>query len=90
MLNEMLRLLNDGGMHSATELARRLGISEGLSRLIIEDLTRRGYLAAIEADCAQGCESCSLSKACKAGDGLRGAAPLLMLTGKGRQAASRG
>ena len=42
MLNDLLRLLGDGGIHSTAELTRRLGINEALLATMTGDLTRRG------------------------------------------------
>jgi hypothetical protein len=78
----MLRLLSEGGIRSTAELARRLEVSEGLVGLMMEDLTRRGYLASLGSDCSTGCGSCGLATAC----GTTGkSAPVLTLTEKGRR-----
>lgn len=82
----MLRVLGDGGIHSIAELARRMGVSQELARLMAEDLTRRGYLAALADGCAPACDDCALSNACGTA-GSPGSKPLLLaLTAKGRQA----
>lgn len=90
MLNEMLQLLDTGGMHSTAELARRLHVGEALVRLMVEDLTRRGYLTALQTDCATSCSGCALSGVCGTHDTMSQSAPLLALTGKGRQAIGSG
>jgi len=83
MLNDLLRLLGDGGIHSTAELARRLGVNEALLAAMTGDLTRRGYLAPIDIGCDTGCDGCGLAKACA--PALDSApAPMLMLTAKGR------
>ena len=51
MLNDLLRLLGDGGIHSTAELARRLGVNEPLVTAMTGDLTRRGYLAPVDTGC---------------------------------------
>lgn len=77
---DLLRLLADGGLHPPAEMAQRLGLSEALVTAMIEDLTRRGYLAPVGQTCGITCEGCSLKRAC-------GPAPaLLALTPKGRRA----
>ena len=88
MLNDMLRLLNDGGIHSVTTLARRLNVSEGLVRLMTEELTRRGYLTMLGGGCATTCDHCSSSGACGAKAASSTQPPLLALTPKGRQLAN--
>lgn len=81
---QLLGLLAEGGIRSLADLARRLDVSEALARLMAEDLTRRGYLVALESGCASTCAGCSLSGACSTAD-AHAAMPLLALTAKGRQ-----
>jgi hypothetical protein len=82
MLNDLLRLLGDGGIHSTAELARRLGVSETMVTALTCDLTRRGYLAALDMGCATACDGCGLGATCS-----EPRAPLLTLTAKGQAAA---
>ena len=60
VMGRLLRLLGEGGIRSTAELARRLDISEGLVGLMMEDLTRRGYLAysaySVVIPHSQGCK----------------------------------
>jgi hypothetical protein len=86
MLNDLLRLLGDGGIHSTAELARRLGVSEALVSAMTSDLTRRGYLAALDTGCATACDGCGLSAACAAPGEPSAHASLLALTPKGQRA----
>lgn len=88
MLGEMLRLLEGGGIRSTAGLARELQVSEDLARLMVEDLTRRGYLMALQTDCATGCAGCALSDACTKPSGPP-TLPVLALTVKGREAAGK-
>jgi hypothetical protein len=83
MLNDLLRLLGDGGIHSTAELARRLGVNEALVTAMTGDLTRRGYLAPVDTGCGTSCDGCGLAKACAPAPGYA-PAPMLMLTAKGR------
>jgi hypothetical protein len=85
MLNDLLRLLGDGGIHSTAELARRLGVSEALLATMTGDLTRRGYLAALDTSCATACDGCGLSASCAAPGGPPAHASLLSLTAKGQR-----
>ncbi len=64
MLREMLRLLEDGGIHSVAELAQRLEVSPELVRLMAEDLVRRGYLSAVGDGCSTPCAGCQLAGMC--------------------------
>ncbi|MCX7668601.1 MAG: MarR family transcriptional regulator [Anaerolineae bacterium] len=76
----LLQLLADGGLHPPAALAQQLGLSEALVSAMIEELTRRGYLAPVPAACDASCASCGLKQACRA------APVLLTLTPKGRRA----
>lgn len=87
MLEKLLQLTSEGGVHSYDELAARLGVSRPLVEAMIEDLVRLGYLRpAIDA--------CEGSPACRAGCGLGGcgsvgAGPLWTLTERGARAAGQ-
>jgi hypothetical protein len=86
-LAEMLRLLADGGIHSTAELARRLKIGEGLLTAMVDDLSHRGYLAAVDQTCGATCDGCGVRSACAASDTTPAAPRLLALTERGRRAA---
>ena len=81
ILNDLLRLLGDGGIHSTAELARRLGVNETMVTAMTGDLTRSGYLAAINTSCATACDGSGMASSCAA------PASLLALTPKGQRAA---
>ncbi|PKO22409.1 MAG: hypothetical protein CVU38_09530 [Chloroflexi bacterium HGW-Chloroflexi-1] len=86
LLTEVLRLLNEGGIHSTAELARRLDTREALVAAMAEDLAGRGYLELLADDCATACDGCALSGSC-AMPGEPGAATrTFALTTKGRRA----
>ena len=92
---QMLALLREGGIASTADLARRLGVSQGLVVVMAAEMTRRGYLARISG-CQGGCGGCHAVSVCVPSppQGMMGptreAAPgeMLMLTPKGRQAVS--
>ena len=86
-LAEMLRLLADGGIHSTAELARRLAVGEGLLAAMVDDLSRRGYLAAVDQSCGAACDGCGVRSACAAPDATPATPRLLALTERGRRAA---
>ena len=89
----LLRLLSAGGIRSTSELAKKLGVSEGLVAMMAEDLMRRGYLVSLSGggECDAGgratCAGCSLSAACSVST-PRDRLPLLALTQRGRQMAA--
>jgi hypothetical protein len=86
-LVEMLRLLADGGIHSTAELARRLEVGEGLLAAMVDDLSRRGYLAAVDQSCGAACDGCGVRSACATPDATSATPRLLALTERGRHAA---
>jgi len=83
MLEKLLELVGEGGIHSYDELAARLGVSRPLVEAMIQDLVRLGYLRpAIDAS--------ECSPACHAGCGLGGCSATLLwtVTEKGARAAA--
>jgi biotin operon repressor len=84
--DRVLRLLAEGGIHSTAELARRLGVTEALITALAENLTRRGYLMPVDTGCGQrSCSGCWAAGSCEPPRSI----PMLALTPKGRQAATR-
>lgn len=91
MLRKVLQAMSTGDVHSHADLARRLGISEGLLSQMMEELARKGYLAALDTslDC-DGCGGCGGGKACSGcAFGETNALKGWALTAKGREAAER-
>lgn len=48
MLDRLLSLLTDGGVHTPATLAVRLGVSEALLELMLDDLARMGYVYLVQ------------------------------------------
>ncbi|HIC92750.1 MAG TPA: winged helix-turn-helix transcriptional regulator [Anaerolineae bacterium] len=71
MLKELLQLVARGGTRTRAELARELGVSEGLVEQMLEDLARMGYLKPVEGGCASQCAACPLARTCAAGTPTR-------------------
>jgi hypothetical protein len=68
MLHRFLDILNAGDVQSLLELARKLDISPGMVLQIANDLTEKGYLQEIGADCndpQQGCSDCAVNSSCQ-------------------------
>ncbi len=83
MLEKLLQLVGEGGIHSYDELAGRLDASRPLVEAMIQDLVRLGYLR-------PAVDSCESSPACRAGCGLQcSTGPLWTLTVRGAKAAGR-
>jgi hypothetical protein len=84
MLEELLRRVATGGVHSYEGLARSLDISEAFLEVLLQDLARLGYLRAIDHDCGNGCHGCPMGSSCS----ITGGGRLWTLTAKGARAAS--
>jgi len=83
VLEGLLRLVGEGGIHSYDELAGRLDASRPLVEAMIHDLVRLGYLR-------PAVNTCESSPACRAGCGLEcSMGPLWTLTERGAKAAGR-
>ena len=87
LLNEMLRLLGEGGILSTAEIARRLEVDPALVSAMAEDLAARGYLTSLALDCTTACEGCASSSACHVSDRPGTTARTFALSPKGRQVA---
>jgi DNA-binding IclR family transcriptional regulator len=88
-MNGILRMLGEGGIHSTAELARRLGVSEGLVAAMTDDLGQRGYLAAVNASCETACMGCGVRTTCALPEAPRATLRLFALTAKGRRASQK-
>ena len=82
MLEKLLQLVGEGGIHSYDELAARLGASRPLLEAMIQDLVRLGYLK-------PAVSTCEGSPACRDNCSLAGCSttPLWTLTARGNRAA---
>lgn len=85
MLWELMRMIAEGQIHNQVELARQLGVSEGLVEQMLEDLARMGYLTPVEGSCISQCAACPLAKFCTVGTPTR----LWSLTEKGQRAVEK-
>lgn len=86
MLRELVRTIAEGQAHSQVELARRLGVSEGLLEQMLEDLAQMGYLIQVAGGCAEQRTACPLARICIAGQPRKA----WVLTEKGQRAAEGG
>jgi hypothetical protein len=84
VIEQLLGMIAEGGVHSYEELAQRLSISQPLLEAMLEDLARLGYLSAVQAGCSGHCNGCSTS-----GCSVVGTGRLWTLTDKGARAAHR-
>jgi hypothetical protein len=84
VIEQLLRMVAEGGIHSYDELAQRLSISQPLLEVMLEDLARLGYLNAVQNGCGGHCGACQMS-----GCAVVGTRRLWALTDKGVRAAGR-
>jgi hypothetical protein len=84
MLEKLLKLLAEGGVHSYEDLEKGLSVSQPLLEMMIEDLARRGYLRPVGSGCDGRCAGCSIGGCCITGPGH-----LWVLTEKGTRASAR-
>ena len=64
MLEQLLKMVATGGIHSYTQLARDLNVSEALLEQMLENLERMGYLQRMDAACDSHCDHCGVSTNC--------------------------
>jgi hypothetical protein len=67
MLSQLLEVLGAGGTHRVADLARELETTPELVEVMLEDLTRMGYLKLVGEECAEGCAACPLAGRCAVG-----------------------
>jgi hypothetical protein len=67
MLNQLLELLWAGDTHRVADLARELDTTPALIEVMLEDLTRMGYLKQVRGDCTETCGACPMAGLCAAG-----------------------
>ncbi len=84
MMEQLLKLVAEGGVHSYEDLIRHLSISQPLLEMMLEDLARLGYLRRIGGDCGDHCPTCH-----SGGCAIAGPGQIWTLTGKGARAAAR-
>jgi predicted ArsR family transcriptional regulator len=71
MLDRLLSLVRQGGVHSYADLARQLDVSEELLEQMLEDLARMGYLRPVAAGCEAHCAGCPMAETCAIGGPTR-------------------
>ncbi|HMD89188.1 MAG TPA: hypothetical protein VKF38_08495 [Anaerolineaceae bacterium] len=69
MFRRFLETIQAGDVQSLLEIARKMDISQDMVLQIAIDLTNKGYLEEIGADCNEpqkGCSDCPVSNDCQA------------------------
>lgn len=64
MLEHVLKRISSGGMHSLSQLARELDVSEDLLEQALLDLERMGYLRRVGMSCEGSCAHCPSESGC--------------------------
>lgn len=59
MFQELIKIIQAGHLHSTSELAIEMGVSEEIVRQLIEQLEKRDYLQAAGGNCQSYSPSCS-------------------------------
>jgi len=67
MLRKLIMMIAKGQVYSQAELARQLGVSEGLVAQMTMDLSRMGYLKRADEKHGVGCAACSIKGMCPSG-----------------------
>jgi hypothetical protein len=67
MLDRLLELLQSGGTHRVGDLARALDTTPELVEVMLDDLSRMGYLRQVGGQCTEMCETCPMAGLCAAG-----------------------
>jgi hypothetical protein len=88
LLQQLLRLMSGGGLHTIDEAARRLLVSESLVAAMVDNLERAGYLVGMQGGCGTACGGCGAAAVCGVSAPASAPARLLALTAKGRLAAA--
>ena len=67
MLERLLSLVGQGGVHSYADLARQLDVSVELLEQMLRHLARMGYLRPVADGCEVQCAGCPLAETCTIG-----------------------
>jgi len=78
MLEKLLQIVAEGGIHTREDLATYLSISQPLLQTMLEELARLGYVQEVGDGCGGQCAGCSMDSCSMIGPGR-----LWTLTGKG-------
>jgi DNA-binding Lrp family transcriptional regulator len=68
MLHQFLKAIQAGEVQSLLEIARTMDISPDMVLQMAKELTNKGYLQEIGADCEEpqkGCSDCPVNRACQ-------------------------
>jgi predicted ArsR family transcriptional regulator len=84
VLREILKIMSEEGPITTNDISQRLGVSEELVELAVQELLRRGFVEVVKAEWGDPCSSCIFKDLCSIkGVRGRGRAQYYMLTEKG-------
>jgi Mn-dependent DtxR family transcriptional regulator len=83
-LTALLAAIAKGPTRSLRELARQLGLDEGLVRQMVTTLAAGGYVYEARRACAAACDGCALREGCSPDDSR-----LWIVSAKGQRALQR-
>jgi hypothetical protein len=69
MLERLLSLVAEGGVHSYEDLMGHLSVSQPLLEAMLEDLARMGYLRPVNGGCEGHCTACTIGNCSVSGPG---------------------
>jgi len=69
VLRNLLELLKEKEVHSPKELARKLGESEEMVAVLLDELAKRGVITSSELCAPSACEGCPVKNGCKSSSG---------------------
>ena len=75
MLDRLLQILAEGGVHSYGDLAERLSVTRPLLETMLDELARLGYLRSVNANCDGQCTVCPVAARQRGSGSARGACP---------------
>ncbi len=71
MLERLLELVQAGGTRHIDGLARELDTTPELVHVMLENLSRMGYLKAVDGACSTQCGECQFACSCSVGTASR-------------------
>jgi len=69
MMERLLQIVAEGGIHSYEDLERKLSISRPMLEALLAELARLGYLQAVGGACSGHCAGCTAGGCSIAGPG---------------------
>lgn len=65
MLRNLLEILREKEFHSSKDLAKKLGESEEMVTVLLDELAKRGVISSSEMCAPSACDGCPVKNGCK-------------------------